>query len=65
MSRAASSFRKGDVRRAVEAVRAAGEAVSRVEVGPDGKVVVVIDKPECSGNKINNEWDEVLDRGKR
>jgi hypothetical protein len=63
MSRGTSAFKKGDVRRAVEAVRAAGEAVERVEVAPDGKVIVVTRHPaDCGGNKPN-EWDEVL-RGK-
>jgi hypothetical protein len=63
MSRSACTFKKGDVRRAVEAVRAAGEAVSRVEVGPDGKVIVVIGKPDDSGSSKVNEWDSVLDHG--
>jgi hypothetical protein len=56
MTRCRSSFRKGDVRKAVEAVKAAGESVSRVEVGADGKVTVVVGKPaESTDNK--SEWD--------
>jgi hypothetical protein len=65
MTRGLSSFRKGDVRRAVEAVvKATGAPVQRVEIDRAGKVVVIVGKPggEPCGN--NNEWDEVLDRGK-
>jgi len=64
MSRGTCCFKKGDIRRAVEAVRAAGEAVARVEVGPDGKVIVVISKPDGSGSSKVNEWDSVFDHGK-
>jgi hypothetical protein len=63
MPRGKSSFKKGDVRRAVEAVKAAGEHVARVEVGADGKVIVVTGRPgeRCDNNV--NEWDQVLKRG--
>jgi hypothetical protein len=62
MTRCRSSFRKGDVRKAVEAVaKATGSPVTRVEISPDGKVSVIVGKPgETPGT--NNEWDEVLDR---
>jgi hypothetical protein len=64
MTRGASTFKKGDVRRAVEAVvKATGAPVQRVEIDRAGKVVVIVGKPgETCGN--TNEWDEVLDRGK-
>jgi hypothetical protein len=41
MTRAPATFRKADLRRAVEAVVAAGQTVARVEVDPNGKIVVV------------------------
>jgi hypothetical protein len=41
MTRAAAPFRKADVRRAIEAVVAAGQTVARVEVDPNGRIVVV------------------------
>jgi hypothetical protein len=42
--RCRSNFKKGDVRKAVEAVKAAGESVARVEVDANGKVIVVVGK---------------------
>jgi len=41
MTRAPATFRKADLRRAVEAVTAAGQIVARVEVDPNGKIVIV------------------------
>jgi hypothetical protein len=52
-------FKKSDVRRAVEAVQAAGQDVARVEIDPSGKVVIVIGTPDDGGgNRNRNEWDE-------
>jgi hypothetical protein len=61
-TRCRSSFKKGDVKKAVAAVAAAtGAPIQRVEIGPDGRVIVIVGKPgETPGT--NNEWDEVLDR---
>lgn len=41
MSRAPSTFRQADVTKAVKAVRAAGEDITRVEVAKDGRIVIV------------------------
>jgi hypothetical protein len=41
MSRAPSTFRETDVKRALRATRAAGMEVLRWEVGRDGRIVVV------------------------
>src|SRR6516162_6712033 len=38
MTRTPATFRKADLRRAVEAVTAAGQIVKRVEVDPNGKM---------------------------
>lgn len=57
MARAPVIFRKADLRRAVEAVTAAGQVVARVEVDPSGKIVIVtageVERRE------GNEWDRV------
>ena len=57
MARAPAIFRKADLRRAVEAVTAAGQIVARVEVDPNGKIVIVTGgEPE---RREGNEWDRV------
>jgi len=57
VARAPVIFRKADLRRAVEAVAAAGQVVARVEVDPNGKIVIVtageVERRE------GNEWDRV------
>ena len=58
MSRAPLTFRKRDVKTAVEAVVAAGVEVARVEVDKDGKITVIAAKP-C-GDQQGNPWDEAV-----
>lgn len=41
MTRRAVAFRQADVSRAVKGAAAAGLAIARVEVGSDGKIVIV------------------------
>jgi len=53
-------FRQRDLTTAVKAVVAAGCKVARVEVGKDGKIVVVTGRPEEPVNNVGNdtnEWD--------
>jgi len=55
MTRTPATFRKADLRRAVEAVTAAGQIVARVEVDPNGKIVIV-----TAGElerREENSWD--------
>jgi hypothetical protein len=59
MARQPSSFRQGDVTRAVKAVLAAGCEVARAEIDPAGKIVVVIGKPDDVKGEEANEWDRV------
>ena len=57
MTRAPATFRKADLRRAVEAVTAAGQIVARVELDPNGKIVIVTaGELEC---REGSEWDRV------
>jgi hypothetical protein len=57
MARVPAIFRQGDVTRAVRAVVAAGQAVSRVEIDPNGKIVIVtVGELE---RREENSWDRV------
>jgi hypothetical protein len=59
MARRALTFKKGNVTRAVKAVVAAGVDIARVEVGPDGKIVVVVREAAemIEGSELDN-WME-------
>jgi hypothetical protein len=55
MSRGPATFRQRDLTAAVKAIVAAGCEVARVEIGRDGKIIVVTGKP---GQPVSaNEWD--------
>ncbi len=66
MSRAPSTFRESDVKRAVRAIEAAGQSVSGVRFGEDGFTVLTGPPEIKSENAMNkmgetnntNEWDE-------
>jgi hypothetical protein len=62
MSRGRCSFRESDVRRAVRAIEATGKEVAVVEISVEGKIRVVISKPddqESVGSRQPNEWDSI------
>lgn len=56
-----SIFKKTDVTRATNAVRAAGLEIARVEINKEGVIVVVPRYPleQPSGEAEANEWDSV------
>lgn len=56
MSRSDSVFRQADITKAVKAVTRAGQAVDRVEVDHEGKIVVVCAK-EAAGTPAGNGLD--------
>jgi hypothetical protein len=57
MPRVPAIFRQGDVTRAVRGVVAAGQAVARVEIDPNGKIVIVtVGELE---RREENSWDRV------
>jgi hypothetical protein len=59
MARRASTFRQRDVTRALKATVAAGVGVRRVEIGKDGKIVVITGSPQdASSAETINEWDK-------
>jgi hypothetical protein len=61
MARGPTTFRQRDVTAAIKAVCAAGCDVSRVEIGKDGKIVIITSHANATARKAEaNEWDEVL-----
>ena len=56
MARASAKFRKADLKRAVEAVTAAGQVVARVEVDPNGKIVIVTGVAAAREPTSLDEW---------
>ena len=62
MSRGACTFRQRDVSAAVKAVVAAGCKVARVEIGKDGRIVIVTDEPEPATDDLDRELSEFEER---
>jgi hypothetical protein len=57
MGHGPATFKETDLTRALRAARKAGADVERVEVGRDGRIVLVVK----NGDKVlteRNEWDE-------
>jgi hypothetical protein len=57
MPRAACSFRKTDVTRAIQAVKAAGVTIIRIEIDPSGRIAIIADSANDNRPKEKNEWD--------
>ena len=58
MARAKSNFIQGDIVRAIKALSAAHQKVTRVEIAKDGRIVIVTG--EGGGAEVSNEWDRDL-----
>ena len=58
MSRGASTFRQRDVTRAARGVEDAGIPVERVEIGKDGKIVVVAKSRDGPPNELDRELEK-------
>jgi DNA-binding MarR family transcriptional regulator len=57
MARAPSTFRQSDVTRAIKAAVAAGVEIQRVEIDPNGRIVIIT-ATEAERREVN-EWDRV------
>ena len=60
MARSRQHFRQTDVTKAVRAVAKAGVTVARVEVSPDGRIVVIAGAPGQEQNSSTAELDREL-----
>ena len=58
MARAPCTFRQADVTKAVKGVRAAGEAIMRVEVAKDGRIVIVTGEAQSA---VQDDLDSELE----
>ena len=58
MSRGQQKFKQGDVTKVLKAAVNAGMSVKRVEIEPDGKIVLIPEGTLPSATAAN-EWDEV------
>jgi hypothetical protein len=61
MSRARQHFRQNDVTKAIKAAVKAGLQVARVEIMPDGRLIVIAgtSEPAQDVDHSANEWDSV------
>jgi hypothetical protein len=64
MARRALTFKQGDVTRMVKAVVAAGVDIARVEVGPNGTIVIVVGKAVRAETVEGSELDEWMEKHK-
>jgi hypothetical protein len=58
MARAPANFRQADVVRALRAAKAAGVDIARIEIDPNGKIVIVT-AGEPVDRSEDNAWDRV------
>jgi hypothetical protein len=59
VARGKCAFKESDVTRAIKAVTKAGVGVARVEIDPNGKIVVVAGKAAADEVTNKNPWDEI------
>jgi len=64
VSRGPQTFRQRDVAALIKAAAAAGRSVARIEVGKDGRIVVILVSDRGQSDEkpsgYANEWDAVL-----
>ena len=56
-----SAFRQSDLTKALKAAKAAGSEVARIEIAPDGKMVVVFTKDGfAQEEREDQKWDDMV-----
>ena len=55
----ACTFRQRDMTRAIRAARAAGVEIARIEIDPNGRIVIIAGNGEQPEQREVNEWDRV------
>lgn len=55
-----AAFTKASVRRAIEAVEAAGKPIAAIDFPPEGDFRIVIGTPAAVISEEPNPWDDVL-----
>lgn len=65
MSRAPSNFRQGDVTKAINAAKAAGLPIAKVEIdAKTGKIMVIVGEPVADDDeeqpKPNKGWEDAV-----
>jgi len=58
MARAPAAVRQQDVVRAIRAAKVAGVDIRRIEIDPNGKIVIIVGDGEPDQREVN-EWDRV------
>lgn len=53
-----AAFKQSDLTRALKGARAGGLAVARVEIDPNGKIVMLAASAVCAAGE-GNSWDDV------
>lgn len=49
-------FKQVDVKRALQGAAKAGVSVGRVEIGPDGKIVIIVAEPTTEPTTEFDKW---------
>lgn len=60
MSRGLRPFRQRDLTRALRGARAAGYELARIEIGMDGRIIIIPGKISGANGDALNPWDEAL-----
>ena len=64
MPRASPLFKQSVLIRALKGARAAGHTVDRIEIGSDGRIVLLTGLAASAATTSDNPWDEVMPDGK-